>query len=94
MFNKKVDVNMKSKGLLFVKYYEKTDDGFVLTDDIMVKIKKKDFIKSLTEDLENGIEHKIEYVNKKPERFRMGILYVLHTPKGRPDYIYTHQING
>ena len=36
----------------------------------------------------------IEYVNKKPEKFQMGVIYILQTPNGRPDYIYTYQVEG
>ena len=58
----------------------------------MVKIKRKDFEKSLQEDKDNGINHIVEYVNKKPEKFQMGVIYILQTPNGRPDYIYTYQL--
>lgn len=85
-------INMKSKGILFIDYFEKQDNILVKVDEIMTKIKRKDFERSLQEDKENGINHIIEYVNKKPEKFQMGVIYILQTPKGRPDYIYTYQL--
>lgn len=85
-------INMKSKGILFIDYFEKQDDKLVKVDEVMVKIKRKDFEKSLQEDKDNGINHIIEYVNKKPEKFQMGVIYILQTPNGRPDYIYTYQL--
>lgn len=87
-------INMKSKGILFIDYFEKQDNKLVKVDEVMVKIKRKDFEKSLQEDKDNGINHIIEYVNKKPERFQMGVIYILQTPNGRPDYIYTYQVEG
>lgn len=85
-------INMKSKGILFIDYFEKQDNKLVKVDEVMVKIKRKDFEKSLQEDKDNGINHIIEYVNKKPEKFQMGVIYILQTPNGRPDYIYTYQL--
>lgn len=85
---------MKSKGILFIDYFEKQDNKLVKVDEVMVKIKRKDFEKSLQEDKDNGINHIIEYVNKKPEKFQMGVIYILQTPNGRPDYIYTYQVEG
>lgn len=87
-------INMKSKGILFIDYFEKQDNKLVKVDEVMVKIKRKDFEKSLQEDKDNGINHIIEYVNKKPEKFQMGVIYILQTPNGRPDYIYTYQVEG
>lgn len=84
-------INMKNKGILFISYFEKKEDSLVLKDKIMIKITRKNFEQSLIEDKENGYNHKIEYVNEKPEKFQMGTIYILKTPKGRPDYIYTHQ---
>ena len=86
-------INMKSKGILFISYFEKQDDKLVLNDELMVKITRKNFEESLEEDKRNGINHKIEYVNQKPEKFNMGVIYILRTPKGRPDYIYTYHHN-
>ena len=87
-------INMKSKGILFIDYFEKQDNKLVKVDEVMVKIKRKDFEKSLQEDKDNGINHIVEYVNKKPEKFQMGVIYILQTPNGRPDYIYTYQVEG
>ena len=87
-------INMKSKGILFIDYFEKQDNKLVKVDEVMVKIKRKEFEKSLQEDKDNGINHIIEYVNKKPEKFQMGVIYILQTPNGRPDYIYTYQVEG
>ena len=87
-------INMKSKGILFIDYFEKQDNKLVKVDEVMVEIKRKDFEKSLQEDKDNGINHIIEYVNKKPEKFQMGVIYILQTPNGRPDYIYTYQVEG
>ena len=93
-FNK-ISVNMTSNGMMFIEYYKKNEkDEIMKTSDLMVKITKKELEAGLQEDKELGIEHKIEYVNKKPERFQLGTLYILQTPKGRPDYIYTYQIEG
>lgn len=86
-------INMKSKGILFISYFEKQDDKLVKTDEKIVHITRKNFEQSIKEDLEKGIAHKIEYVNQKPEKFNMGVIYILRTPKGRPDYIYTYQYN-
>ena len=30
-------------------------------------------------DRENGIDHKIEIVNKEPEKFQLGVIYILRT---------------
>lgn len=88
-------INMKSKGILFISYFEKQDDKLVKIDEKMIKITRKDFEQSINEDLGNGIKHKIEYVNEKPtEKINLGVLYILNTPKGRPDYIYTYQLGG
>lgn len=87
-------INMKGKGLLYINYFEKQDDKFIKVDEIMTKISKRNLEKSLEEDKENGINHIIEYVNEKPVKFQFGVIYILKTPKGRPDYIYTNQING
>lgn len=86
-------INMKSKGILFVEYFDKQDDKLIKVDEIMVKITRKNLEQSLQEDKENGFNHKIEYVNKKPENFQIGVIYILQTPRGRPDYIYSWQLN-
>lgn len=83
------DVRMKSKGILIVSYFEKDgEDKLQKIDQKEIKCTKRELIESLKD---TKIE--IEYVTEKPHAFKMGILYILQTPKGRPDYIYTFQIN-
>ena len=86
-------INMKSKGILFISYFEKQDDKLVKVDEKMAHITRKNFEQSIKEDFEKGITHKIEYVTERPEKINLGVIYILNTPKGRPDYLYTFQLN-
>ena len=84
------DVRMKSKGILIVSYFEKDgEDKLQKIDQKEIKCSKKELIESLKD---TKIE--VEYVTEKPTKFRMGVIYVLETPKGRPTYLFTNQING
>lgn len=80
-------IDMKSKGLMFISYYEKNEDKMIKVDEVITKCKRKDLENSIT-----GTKVPVEYVSERPERFRLGVLYILKTPAGRPDYIYTHQL--
>lgn len=80
-------INMKSRGLMFITYYKKEDEKLVKVDEQMVRCKRKDIEESLAAN-----NMKMEYVTARPEKIQLGVLYILPTPKGRPDYIYTHQI--
>ena len=82
-----IGLNMKSKGLMFISYYEKDEDKMIKVDEVITKCKRKDLENSITET-----KVPVEYVSERPERFRLGVLYILRTPAGRPDYIYTHQL--
>lgn len=81
-----ININMKSKGLMFISYYEKNGDKMIKVDEVITKCKKKDLEDSITAKIP------VEYVAARPERFQLGVIYILKTPAGRPDYIYTHQL--
>lgn len=81
---------IKSKATLIVSYFEKNDDKLVKCHEVTIRIRGKEFMNSINEDKENGIDHKIEIVNEKPERFQMGVIYVRADGK----MIWTHQLNG
>lgn len=84
------NIKMKSKGILIVSYFEKdSEDKLQKIDQKEIKCTKKELIESLKD---TKIE--IEYVTEKPSRWRFGVIYVLETPKGRPTYLFTNQING
>lgn len=82
-----INLDMKSKGLMFISYYEKNGDEMIKVDEIITKCKKKDLENSIA-----GTKIPVEYVIARPERFQLGVIYLLKTPAGRPDYIYTHQL--
>lgn len=82
-------LNVKSTCLLIISYYEKTEDGMIKIDEKIVKCRRKELEESL-----NGKNFSIEYVSEKPEKIQLGAIYILKTPHGRPDHIYTHQLNG
>lgn len=82
-----INLNMKSKGLMFISYYEKDEDRMMKVDEVITKCKRKDLENSIT-----GTKVPVEYVTARPERFQLGVIYILQTPAGRPDYIYTHQL--
>lgn len=80
-------IDMKSKGLVFISYYNKDEDKMIKVDEVIIKCKRKELENFVTET-----KLPVEYVSKRPERFRLGVLYILRTPAGRPDYIYIHQL--
>ena len=82
-----IELNMKSKGLMFISYYEKDEDKMIKVDEVITKCKRKDLENSITET-----KVPVEYVTARPEIFKLGVLYILKTPAGSPDYIYTHQL--
>lgn len=82
-----INLNMKSKGFMFISYYEKDGDRMMKIDEIITKCKRKDLENSIV-----GTKVPVEYVTVRPEKFQLGVLYILKTPAGRPDYIYTHQL--
>ena len=82
-----INLNMKSKGFMFISYYEKDGDRMMKVDEVITKCKRKDLENSIT-----GTKVPVEYVTACPEKFQLGVLYILKTPAGRPDYIYTHQL--
>lgn len=82
-----INLNMKSKGLMFISYYEKDEYGIIKVDEVITKCKRKDLENSITET-----KVPVEYVTARPEKFQLGVFYILKTPAGRPDYIYTHQL--
>ena len=82
-----IELNMKSKGLIFISYYEKDEDKMIKVDEVITKCKRKDLENSITET-----KVPVEYVTARPERFQLNTLYILKTPSGRPDYIYLHVI--
>lgn len=87
MGSETINLNMKSKGLMFVSYYKKDGDRMMKIDEVITKCKRKDLENSVT-----GTKVPVEYVTARPEKFQLGVLYILKTPVGRPDYIYTHQL--
>ena len=82
-----INLNMKSKGLVLISYYNKDEDKLTKVDEVIIKCKRKELENLITET-----KIPVEYVSERPERFRLGVLYILRTPAGRPDYIYTHQL--
>ena len=82
-----INLNMKSKGFMFISCYEKDGDRMMKVDEIITKCKRKDLENSIS-----GTKVPVEYVTARPEKFQLGVLYILKTPAGRPDYIYTHQL--
>lgn len=84
-----VNLNMKSKGLMFITYYKKDEDKMIKVDEVITKCKRRDLESSIT-----GTKVPVEYVSERPERFQLGVIYILRTPAGRPDYIYTHQLKN
>lgn len=82
-----INLNMKSKGFMFISYYEKDGDRMMKVDEVTTKCKRKDLENSIV-----GTKVPVEYVTARPEKFQLGVLYILKTPAGRPDYIYTHQL--
>lgn len=86
-FNK-ISLKMKSKAQMIISYYDKTEQGFIKTDEKIINCTRKELEESLKDT-----KIKTEYVAEKPEKFQMGVLYVLETPKGQRTRIYTHQIN-
>ena len=82
-----INLNMKSKGLMFISYYEKDGDRIMKVDEVITKCKRKDLENSIA-----GTKVPVEYVTARPEKFQLGVFYILKTPAGRPDYIYTHQL--
>lgn len=84
-----INLNMKSKGLMFISYYEKNEDKMIKVDEVITKCKRKDLENSIA-----GTKVSVEYVTARPERFQLGVIYILQTPAGRPDYIYTHQLKN
>lgn len=84
----KISLKMKSKAQMIISYYDKTEQGFVKTDEKIINCTRKSLEESLTET-----KIKFEYVSQKPEKFQMGVLYILETPSGQRTRIYTHQIN-
>ena len=82
-----INLNMKSKGLMFISYYENDGVRIMKVDEVITKCKRKDLENSIT-----GTKVPVEYVTARPEKFQLGVFYILKTPAGRPDYIYTHQL--
>lgn len=82
-----INLNMKSKGFMFISYYEKDGDRMMKVDEVITKCKRKDLENSIA-----GTKVPVEYVTARPEKFQLGVLYILKTPAGRPDYIYTYQL--
>ena len=82
-----IELNMKSKGLMFISYYKKNGDKMIKVDEVITKCKRKDLENSIS-----GTKVPVEYVTARPEKFQLGVLYILKTPAGRLDYIYTHQL--
>ena len=76
-----IKLNMKSKGLMFISYYEKDEDKMIKVDEVITKCKRKDLENSITET-----KVPVEYVTARPEKFQLGALYILKTPAGRPDF--------
>ena len=82
-----INLNMKSKGFMLISYYKKDGDRMMKVDEVIIKCKRKDLENSIS-----GTKVPVEYVTARPEKFQLGVLYILKTPAGRPDYIYTHQL--
>lgn len=83
---------LKGNFVFTITYLEKDSEGkMVVTDQKIEKCKAKDFEESLMiTEREQGIKPTIEFVSQKPERFRIGVLYVLKDGKR----VWTWQLNG
>lgn len=44
-----IELNMKSKGLMFISYYEKDEYRMIKVDEVITKCKSKDLENSITE---------------------------------------------
>lgn len=82
---------LKGTFLFSITYVEKQDNKMVVIDQKIEKCKAKDFEESLMVlEREQNIKPQIEFVSEKPERFRLGVLYVLKDGKR----VWTWQLNG
>lgn len=58
-----------------------TEDGptYKVVNSKWVKGNRKEFMDSIFEDLDNGIERTIEVVNEEPKKFKINQIYMLAT---------------
>ena len=70
---------VKSKFLMNITYFKKEGEELKQSNSHHVWLRGKEFIEDMQADRENGIEHKIEIVNKEPEKFQLGVIYILRT---------------
>ena len=73
---------VKAKFILTATEVEevKQDDGTTALKVVRTtsdQMSGREFKRSMYDDRLNGIEHKIELVNKKPEEFQLNTLYIL-----------------
>lgn len=73
---------VKSKFLMKVTTLKKVkgdegNDTLKVTNEKWVRAKGKDFAASLYEERSKGIERKVEIVKAAPEKFQIGVIYVL-----------------
>ena len=69
---------------------DKDDEGKLkVKGEKWVKERKKNFLSSLWEDREKGIEHTIEYVQRAPEKFVLNTIYI--RLDGRQVYVYVEE---
>lgn len=73
---------VKSKFIITVTSMQKIiqEDGtesFKTVGQINEEMSRQEFKRSMYDDKINGIDHKVEIVNKKPEQFQFNMLYIL-----------------
>lgn len=77
---------LKNKFLLTIIYLENEEGKLKVTDSINIKCKAKDFEDSIAQNPKMPIE----FVNEKPIKFKLGVLYVLKDGTK----VWTWQLNG
>lgn len=80
----------KAKFRMKISYFTKEDEGLKLVDSKIETCRGSDFMVSLATDQAKGIKRKIEYVDKEPEAWSMGTIYILRD--GTKAWVYTELV--
>lgn len=56
---------------------KENEKGYKVVDSKLFKSSRREFLDSLQEDRENGINHEIEIVYKEPDKFKINQIYML-----------------
>lgn len=71
---------VKSKFLMKITYLRKEGEELKTVKSNSVWLRGKEFMEDMYEDRKNGINHKIEIVDREPEeKFQLGVIYILRT---------------